>query len=71
MLQVDDKLIIKTATEKFVYQIKSFRVVMANDRTVIVPTEVATLTLSTCYPFHFVGSAPKRFIVTAVLSSAP
>lgn len=71
MLQVDDELIIKTPTEKFLYRIKSFRVVTANDRTVIVPTEIATLTLSTCYPFHFVGSAPKRFIVTAILSSTP
>jgi len=24
-----------------------------------------TLTLVTCYPFNFVGSAPKRFIVRA------
>jgi sortase A len=25
----------------------------------------ATLTLITCYPFHFVGAAPKRFVVRA------
>jgi sortase A len=35
---------------------------------VIVPTDSATLTLSTCYPFRFIGSAPKRFIVTGVLA---
>jgi sortase (surface protein transpeptidase) len=39
----------------------------ADDRTVIVPTETAILTLSTCYPFRFIGNAPRRFIVTASL----
>jgi hypothetical protein len=38
-----------------------------NDRTVIVPTTDAILTLSTCYPFRFVGNAPKRYIVQAGL----
>jgi sortase A len=49
------------------YKIKSFRIVDKEDRTVIVPTEKATLTLSTCYPFNYLGSAPDRFIVTALL----
>jgi hypothetical protein len=30
----------------------------------------ATLTLVTCYPFEFIGHAPKRFIVSAELASA-
>jgi len=30
------------------------------------PTSSASLTLVTCYPFYFVGSAPQRFIVRAV-----
>ena len=29
------------------------------------PTDRATLTLVTCYPFYFVGDAPQRFIVKA------
>jgi hypothetical protein len=30
---------------------------------VLDPTNRPTLTLVTCYPFHWVGSAPKRFVV--------
>lgn len=67
LLKRGDLLIVKTAYGKFTYVIKSFRIVDGDDRTVIVPTERATLTLSTCYPFHFVGSAPQRFIVSAYL----
>ena len=68
-LKIGDLLTVKTASGTFIYKIKSFRIVKADDRTVIVPTKVATLTLSTCYPFYYVGNAPKRFIVTALLTT--
>jgi len=32
---------------------------------VLQPTSERTLTLITCYPFFYVGSAPDRFIVQA------
>lgn len=67
ILKRGDLLIVKTTYGKFTYIISSFRIVDGDDRTVIVPTDRATLTLSTCYPFHFVGSAPQRFIVSAYL----
>jgi sortase A len=39
---------------------------------VLDPTPMQSLTLVTCYPFYFVGSAPQRFIVRAVRArSAP
>ena len=68
-LKMGDSLTVTTSYGKFVYIIQSFRIVKADDKTVIVPRSVATLTLSTCYPFYFIGNAPKRFIVTALLSS--
>ena len=68
-LKIGDSLNVTTSYGSFVYIIDSFRIVKADDRTVIVPTDAATLTLSTCYPFYFIGSAPKRFIVTALLTS--
>ena len=70
-LKVGDSLTVKTTYGVYVYIIDSFRIVKADDRTVIVPTPTATLTLSTCYPFYFVGNAPKRFIVSAHLSTDP
>ena len=51
----------------FTYKVNAIRIVDKNDRTVIVPTTTATLTLSTCYPFSYFGNAPKRYIVTAGL----
>jgi len=68
-LQLDDVLVVSTSKGKFIYRITKFRIVDADDRTVIVPTKKATLTLSTCYPFRFVGNAPKRFIVIAELKA--
>jgi sortase A len=68
LLQKGDRILVKTSYGNFTYKIKSFRIVDSDDRTVIVPTKVATLTLSTCYPFYFIGNAPQRFIVTAVLT---
>ena len=66
-LRKGDALIVSTSYGKFTYKIGSFRIVDADDRTVIVPTETAILTLSTCYPFRYIGNAPRRFIVTASL----
>ena len=38
------------------------------DVSVLDPTPARALTLVTCYPFYYVGSAPRRFIVRAVLA---
>jgi sortase A len=35
---------------------------------VLDPTEASSITLVTCYPFYFIGSAPQRYIVRGVLS---
>jgi len=40
-------------------------VVGPNDVWVLDPTDRPTLTLITCYPFRYVGTAPRRFIVRA------
>lgn len=70
-LKLGDKLIVSTATGNYTYQVARFRIVKAQDRSVIVPTKSAVLTLSTCYPFSFIGPAPKRFIVSADLIQTP
>jgi sortase A len=43
-------------------------VVKRTDKSVIVPTEDATLTLTTCYPFNHIGITTDAFIVTAKLT---
>ncbi|MBU8908045.1 class D sortase [Desertibacillus haloalkaliphilus] len=66
-LTTNDQLRVKTPTESFVYQIRKIRIVDKNDRTVIVPKPKATLTLSTCYPFHVIGPASKRYVIISEL----
>jgi sortase A len=65
-----DLLIVKTAAGKFTYKVRQVRIVDEDDRTVIVPKPKATLTVSTCYPFDFVGYAPERYILVANLISS-
>ena len=49
------------------YMIEKIQIVKPEDVSVLAPTPEPTLTLVTCFPFYFVGSAPQRYIVTASL----
>lgn len=69
-LKIGDQLIVKTSAGIFTYKIKNSRIVDKDDRTVIVPTDHAVLTLTTCYPFRFIGNAQRRYILTADLMSS-
>jgi sortase A len=65
-IQLNDEIEIQTATGLFRYQVDWVKVVEPTDITVLEPsTTGSTLTLVTCYPFYFVGPAPKRFVVRA------
>ena len=55
-----------TLQGKDVYRVERTWVVDPEDVSVLDPTPTRALTLVTCYPFYFVGSAPQRFIVRAV-----
>jgi sortase A len=61
----NDEIQIQTATGLFRYQVDWVKVVAPDDTSVLAPSAEAALTLVTCYPFYFVGSAPNRFIVRA------
>jgi sortase A len=52
------------------YTVTQIRIVTPEDTYVLAQTPVPTLTLVTCFPFYFVGHAPKRYVVTASLESA-
>lgn len=64
-LKIGDVVSMKMPYGTFDYKITSTKIVSANDLTVIVPYETETLTISTCYPFGYIGSAPDRYIVYA------
>ena len=65
-----DLLIVKTFSGTFTYKVRQVRIVDEDDRTVIVPKPKAVLTVSTCYPFDYVGYAPERYILVADLISS-
>jgi len=50
------------------YAVSEIRIVTPDDVSVLRPTAAPTLTLVTCFPFYFVGHAPKRYIVIATLA---
>lgn len=66
---INDELIVATDAGEFLYKIRKVRIVDQNDRTVIVPKPKSMLTVTTCYPFGFIGNAPKRYILVADLVS--
>ena len=52
---------------QYEYEIKKTWITNAEDRSVIIEKSQPTLTLTTCYPFNFIGSAPDRYIIEATL----
>jgi sortase A len=64
---IGDVIELETLERIDIYQVKDVVIVDKSDVSVLRPTSVPTLTLVTCYPFYFMGSAPKRYIVVASL----
>jgi sortase A len=64
-----DAIELQTLEGRDAYRVERTWIVGPDDVSVLDPTPVRSLTLVTCYPFYFVGSAPQRFIVRAVLTS--
>jgi sortase A len=60
-----DHIQIDTATWRHVYIVESTEVVEPNETRVMESRGRRELTLITCYPFYFVGPAPRRFVVHA------
>jgi sortase A len=48
------------------YRVERTWIVNPDEVSVLDPTPARSITLVTCYPFYFIGSAPQRFIVRAV-----
>ncbi len=69
-LRAGDDLILRTSAGQYLYRVKSLKVVSPRDTDSLKPTSDAELNLITCYPFYYVGSAPKRFVVEARLAGA-
>lgn len=62
-----DAILVTTSSGIQLYEVESTRVVAPEDVYVLNDVGRPVLTLVTCYPFYYVGAAPKRFIVQARL----
>lgn len=70
-IKPDDEIRVTTPEGVFRYRVERTDVVEPEDVWVLHPTEYSALTLVTCYPFSYIGSAPQRFIVRAQLADDP
>ncbi len=64
-VNMGEYITINTSYGSYTYKATGTRIVDKDDRTVIIPSDKEMLTITTCYPFSFIGSAPKRYIITA------
>ncbi|HEX4068336.1 MAG TPA: class D sortase [Acidobacteriaceae bacterium] len=66
-VRIGDPIELETRDGVATYVVEQTQVVMPNDVSVLDPRAAPALTLVTCYPFHYLGRAPQRYIVTALL----
>jgi sortase A len=64
-LKVGDLVSFKSPTATYSYRVESMRIVEPDDTQVVAASNEPILTLVTCYPFHYIGNAPQRYVVTA------
>jgi sortase A len=64
--KIGDDVLLSTDRGRALYRVTSTRIVEPTDVAVLDPTVQPTLTLVTCYPFSYIGSAPLRYVLQAV-----
>nr|WP_319942314.1 class D sortase [Neobacillus rhizosphaerae] len=65
-LEIGDSLMLQMPYGNFTYEITHTKIVKANDTSIItLQNNEEELIVSTCYPFRYVGNAPKRYIIYA------
>lgn len=69
-LRKGDVIELSTVTGTMTYVVEQTKIVDPKDTYVLLPRSIASLTLVTCYPFYFVGNAPRRYILHATLKSS-
>ena len=67
-IDVGDVIRLVAVEGTYTYVVESTQIVDPDDVWVLDPTPDPSLTLVTCYPFTYIGSAPERFIVRARLA---
>lgn len=64
-IRINDEIQVQTATDLSRYGVDWVQIVAPGDTAVLAASAESAITLVTCYPFHFIGAAPERFVVHA------
>jgi len=64
-IRAKDEIQIQTASGITRYEVDWIQITVPSDVAIVSPSTKFSLTLVTCYPFHFIGAAPERFVVHA------
>jgi sortase A len=67
-IEKNDVIEFQTPAGTYNYKVENTSIVKPDDVAVLRASQQPELTLVTCYPFYYVGSAPDRFIVKARLT---
>ena len=68
-IALGDELVLDTLQGRKVFVVDDLQVVDSSDIELLQETDTQRLTLVTCYPFYFVGSAPERYLVRAAIAA--
>jgi sortase A len=68
-VRVGDTLVLDQVATTETYRVVATRIVEPSDVSVLQSTSTPSVTLVTCFPFYYVGSAPRRFIVHAQIAA--
>jgi sortase A len=64
-IRANDEIQIQTAAGITRYEVDWIQITVPGDTGIVSPATESALTLVTCYPFHYIGAAPERFVVHA------
>jgi sortase A len=64
-IRQNDDIQIQTPTGLAKYKVDWIQITAPGDGGIVAVTSNSSLTLVTCYPFYYVGSAPERYVVHA------
>lgn len=64
-IRENDTITFTTLADTYKYQVELIEIVEPENTEVLAASQEPTLTLITCYPFYYIGPAPKRFVVRA------
>lgn len=67
-VEIGDTLILKTSKGNFKYTVETIEILDQNKALTIPVVDGKCLMISTCYPFHYLGSAPQKYVVIAKLT---